>query len=331
MKAVDFLFEWADNTSWKNHIINSILEGKEKSAKDLYNEVNEIINQNKVVKIVIKESTRQDDSLKLEVAEIKYPQNINALHNESEFKLGKKLNVFYGENGTGKSSYAKVFRKLANNYYTNQKDLNILPNVFTSTKTKQEQTIQVTYSYNERITEETININENHIQLGQINVFDSGSITPLLNSNLTFSVLPQGFNYFNKVISVLDAIKAEVDAEITEKEKDKGTVFSDSSFKIIQEEIIKILSEVKNRSRLQKYLDENYPIPQDVDAQILALDEQIKEMGNSNPAATIKLLTSQKGKLSSIVSTIKNLSEKLSEENIKKVNKLVSEYMQKVE
>lgn len=261
---------------------------------------------------------------------IKNPQNISALHEESEFNLGKNLNVFYGENGTGKSSYAKVFRKLANNYYTNAKDLTILPNVYASVKGEKDQTIQVIYSCNDETSDpETININEKHPILSQMNVFDSASITPLLNSNLTFSVLPQGFSYFNKMIEILDLLRIDIDNIISEKEIEKNKIFSDSSFDFIKEEIQKVLINVK-KDEFKNYLDKNFTINDKIEEDISTLETEIKELENSNPAATIKLITSQKAKLVSIKNAIQKLSDKISDDNIEKINKLINDYQLKL-
>ena len=142
---MDFLIEWTENINWKTHLLNTILKNETIDINILTVEIIEILESNKVVTPIASLSP-QSEQTKLCINAINSPVNISALSTEAGCKLGNNLNVFYGENGSGKSSYVKIFRKLADNFCTNEKSLNIMPNVYSNTETPGAQNITVCYS-----------------------------------------------------------------------------------------------------------------------------------------------------------------------------------------
>ena len=305
--AIDFLIEWAENLNWKNHLLNTVLQNQNIDIEAITKEIIEIFTNNKTVNIITC-SSHESDQIRLYIKEIKTPVNINALCSEANCKLGKNLNVFYGENGSGKSSYVKVFRKLADNYYTTEKNLDILPNIYTTNGSSDNQTITVCYSCDD-ITScaECINLNVKHNDLSKINVFDSNSITPLLNTDLTFSVLPQGFKYFTQITDLMDSIKSKLQDMINEYRIKQSKIFEDSSFSLISEDILAITSTMQT-ANLERSLRMKYPLPDKVDIQIDDLDRKIKELQDTNSVALIKILNIQKTKLESIKNSFNILS-----------------------
>jgi len=165
------LIEWTENVNWKNHLLNTVLQNNSVHIDNITSEIIDIIINNKTVNLLTSKSqnTTQDQ---LFIKEIKSPLNINALCTEARCELGRNLNVFYGENGSGKSSYSKVFRRLADNFYTNEKNLKIMSNVYINDKILDEQTITIGYSSDgNKICTECVDINKKHSDLSKINVF----------------------------------------------------------------------------------------------------------------------------------------------------------------
>lgn len=328
--ATDFLIEWTENKNWKNHLLNTVLQNKEIEINAITNEIIDIILNNKTVNLCASQ-TQVAAQTQLYIKEIKTPVNINALCTETSCEFGKNLNVFYGENGTGKSSYVKIFRKLADNFYTNEKNLNIMSNIYTHKKTidktSEIQTMTVCYSCDgNESCEQCVDINVKHSDLSKINVFDSSSVNPLLNTDLTFSVLPKGFNYFSQLTVLVDNIKAKIQELVNNKQLEQNKIFIDSSFSIVTGDIANITSNVHNISKLDSFLETNYSLPEDVDIQIEHLDNNIKELQSSNPVDKIKILDTQKVKLESIKKSFKLLSGKVNSDNINAVNGFIEQY-----
>lgn len=330
-KALDFIIEWAENTSWKNHLINTVLMEEESSVTTLADEIAEIVNTKKTVPLRLCESA-SDGNLRLRIDRISNPQNINALYNESDFFLGHNLNVFYGENGSGKSSYVRVFRKLANHYITEakEKELSILPNVHTISGNA-DQKIYVSYTCNDETTEELIDIDQSHPLLCNINVFDMDSIVPLIENNLSFSVLPRDLMYFNDLTMMLDQLKAEFAKRANQKEIEQTSLFSDSQYKHISEEITNINSKVAAFKDIKTFLDLNYPISSNIEEDIANITGQIRQAENLNPVAVIKNLSLQKDKLTELKTSITGMSTKIETTKIKEINHLLDSYKKTIQ
>lgn len=328
--AIDFLIEWTENINWKNHLLNTVLQNKETEINAITTETIDIILNNKTVKLCASQSQARTQT-QLYIKEIKTPVNINALCSETGCEFGRNLNVFYGENGTGKSSYVKIFRKLADNFYTNEKNLNVMSNVYTPKKTTDKtlygQTITVSYSCNENEScDQCVDINIKHSDLSKINVFDSSSVNPLLNTDLTFSVLPQGFNYFSRLTDLIDNIKAKIQEILNSNQSEQNKIFIDSSFSIIAGDIANITSKVPNVSNLEAFLGTNYLLPKDVNIEVEGLDNKIKELQRTNSADKIKILSAQKTKLEGMRKSFNLLSSKVNLDNINAVNGFIKQY-----
>lgn len=206
-----------------------------------------------------------------------------------------------------------------------------MPNVYThkklNDKSIERQTITVCYSCDGNESDnQYVNINIKHSDLSKINVFDSSSVMLLLNADLTFSVLPYGFNYFLQLTDLVDNIKAKIQKLIDSTQLEQNKLFSDSSFSIIIEDIANITSKVNDVSKLKAFLEANYFLPEDIDIQIEGLDNDIKELQNTNLVDKIKILSAQKTKLDAIKKSFNILSSKINSDNINTLNGLIKQY-----
>lgn len=326
--AVDFLAEWASGEAWKIHVLNRIKMKDEIDPSQLLGEVLHLLKTKETVDVVRGIESDSSEKKKLILNELKSPKNINALSGDAQFSLGKNINVFYGENGSGKSSYVRMFRKLAEHYYTLEKDLTILPNVYGEEQSEDRlaQTVEVGYLLDENENNDLVDINEPHTVLSKINVFDSDSVLPLINNDLTFSILPKGFDKFQMVTVILDLLRKEVLTTIKAKEEKQNRIFLDSSFDFVREELNKITKEVKDSNNIKEFIDSNYPRSDAYEEVIEEIDIQIKDLESTNPKDKITILTAQRTKLRSIRDALKKLSVILNVENIQKINSLIKDY-----
>ncbi|MEK4871229.1 hypothetical protein [Niallia sp. FSL W8-1348] len=329
MPAFDYLIEWASNINWKRYVLNKVVEQSQEDIEFLKKEIIDIKENNKNVELKVQKSNPNHNDLNLLIKGLQNPRNINALSENSKFNLGSNLNVFYGENGTGKSSYVKVFRKLAKNYFTNEKTLVLHPNVYKKGNLDLVQSIDITYEINRNEKSEIVDINMSNSALKNINVFDSDSIIPLLNENLSFSILPQGFNFFQETIILLDKLKHSFEDEITEYKNKKGKIFNDSSLQVINDEI-KDIQENSTLESFTEYISKKYPQNKNYEIEITELNSQIKELTSLNIEDAKRLLKAQISKLDSINKTISLASTKLNEENLHKVNILIDQFLSKI-
>ncbi|MGG3662348.1 AAA family ATPase [Bacillus gobiensis] len=331
--ALYFLSEWAGEESWKIQVLNKVKTKSDIDSAQLLEEVLQLIKSKEMLDKVPDLEWEHLDKTVLVIDEINAPQNINALSSEVRFSLGKNLNVFYGENGSGKSSYVRMFRKLADNYFTSERDLTIIPNVYVKESIDKPmlQTVEATYTLGDKKKREIVEINQQHPALCKINVFDSESVLPLINSDLTFSILPKGFENFQIISDMLDTFRNELSKTIEAVKVKQENIFADSSYNFIREDLEKIFKEVAVFKEIKVYLDSNYPRSDSYEKVIQEIELQIKELESSNPKDKIKILSTQITKLVSIKDSIQKLSALLSQENLEKVNELIMEFEQKVQ
>lgn len=331
--ALYFLSEWAGEEAWRVHILNKVITKCSYESPQLLEDVLRIIKSKQKLEKVPERDGENIEEKMLVINEINAPRNINALSSDVRFSLGKNLNVFYGENGSGKSSYVRMFRKLADNYFTSEKDLSIIPNIYKEESIGEPflQTVEVTYALGEDLKSEVVDINLKHPELCKINVFDSESVIPLINSDLTFSILPKGFENFQIISDILDSLRNEISRAIESMIVKQDKLFLDSSYDFIRKELEDIFGEVKNFREIKGYLDSNYPPSSSYEEVIQEIDLQITELESSSPKDKIKILNTQKIKLLSIRESIQKLSGTLSKENLDKVNELITEFEQKVQ
>ncbi|MEL5899921.1 hypothetical protein AAGC94_17920 [Clostridium sporogenes] len=54
--AIEFLIEWTENKSWKNHLLNMVLQNKKVDIDVITTEIIDIISKNKVVTLGVSQS-----------------------------------------------------------------------------------------------------------------------------------------------------------------------------------------------------------------------------------------------------------------------------------
>ena len=110
--------------------------------------------------------------------------------------------------------------------------------------------------------------------------------------------------YFNDLTMILDQLKAEFAKRAKQKEIEQTSLFSDSQFKSIGEEITNITSKVAAFKDIKAFLDLNYPLSSNIEEDIAIITGQISQAENLNPVAVIKNLSLQKAKLAELRTSI---------------------------
>lgn len=139
------------------------------------------------------------------------PINICALYNEAKLQfLNNGLTVIYGANGSGKSSYSKILKKLC---WSRNSDIKLYKNVFTKETTQQ----QVDLNINIDGKTEKFHWAEGHSihpALKSINVFDSNCGEIYINKENTSEYKPIGIDVLEKLIDVLNRMNKSLEEEI---------------------------------------------------------------------------------------------------------------------
>lgn len=138
-------------------------------------------------------------------------KNVNAIPDGTSLPIGHEgLTIIYGENGTGKSGFARTLKKACN---AKDKNEPLLGNVYASTfKTPS----KVLFSIQENDAQEkAIEWTEGGKSetLSKISVFDSKCARILLDKRNEFQYKPYGTEIFEELVNTLRSIKAKIELE----------------------------------------------------------------------------------------------------------------------
>ncbi|WP_287125616.1 hypothetical protein [Desulfobacter sp.] len=162
--------------------------------------------------IVFSEITCGDEASKgkLQIKAIKGIENVNALAAYQSIEINPNLTIIYGGNGTGKSGYIR----LLNNAFTSRGDKQILPNVFKE-ETTGEPYCKFIFQSDDSHYELEFPKDKDNIAFTQFSVFDSHSVRVLLEQDNKLNFTPSGFEFFEKVLQLYEALSSILREEIT--------------------------------------------------------------------------------------------------------------------
>lgn len=142
---------------------------------------------------------------------IKSPINICSLHNEGDLQFANDgLTVVYGNNGSGKSSYSRILKKLC---WSRRPNMELKKNVFAPSSNQQ----QVDFLINENganINFRWIENSNTHSALTSINVFDTDCGDVYVNNENPTEYKPVGIDLLEKLIPVLGDISQKLQSQI---------------------------------------------------------------------------------------------------------------------
>lgn len=195
------------------------------------------------------------------IAEVK---NINAISSTKPIEFNPSgLTIIYGGNGSGKSGYVRILKKVCSCRDVPQK---ILPNIYSSDRTTKQEA-KIHFKSGETDSEFIWKgDNESQPELKSIQVFDSksGSVFVTEENNLAF--LPFGLGVFKTLAELCGEIKREIESKIAQGLAQIPRMGSD-----IQESKAGIwLSKLTHRTKQEEvdswvqFMDHNEQILQDV-------------------------------------------------------------------
>jgi energy-coupling factor transporter ATP-binding protein EcfA2 len=146
----------------------------------------------------------------LQLQLIKEIENVNALATGQSIPINPNMTIIYGGNGTGKSGYVR----LLNNAFSSRGDKQILPNVFSSTMTGEPACKFTFQSAAAAPYDIAYPLQKSNLEFSQYSVFDTHSIRVLCEQDNKLDFTPIGFEFFEKVLQLYDAVKTKLYAEI---------------------------------------------------------------------------------------------------------------------
>jgi energy-coupling factor transporter ATP-binding protein EcfA2 len=157
--------------------------------------------------------------VKITLKALKDLYNVNAIPDGSCLPFAHKgLTVIYGENGSGKSGYARVLKKACSARDTKEK---LLPNVFKK-GTQDPAHACIKYSINDGVDKEMLwqdgQREESNI-LSNICVFDSKCARIIVDENNEATYLPYGTTVFEEMVALFKELRQKLEIEKPKLEK----------------------------------------------------------------------------------------------------------------
>lgn len=137
-------------------------------------------------------------------------QNINALVENQSLEFSPDLTVIYGDNGSGKSGYARVLGCIG---FT-RGDREILPDIGKPYEPDSPQTVTVVSLYDGKSISTKHDINEATSKIPYIYVFDSTSVSAHIIDENTITFSPAGLQYLHSLAEVTDRVRGALENKL---------------------------------------------------------------------------------------------------------------------
>lgn len=152
---------------------------------------------------------------------IKEPINICALHSEGELEFSTNgLSIIYGGNGSGKSSYSRILKKVC---WSRNPGIELKKNVFSPSDSDQ----KVDFIIHNNGTDTNFQWSENlppHPDLNSIYVFDTDCGEIYVNKENPTEYKPIGIDLLERLIGLLNNVSQQVSTEIIGYNTQKPTL-----------------------------------------------------------------------------------------------------------
>jgi energy-coupling factor transporter ATP-binding protein EcfA2 len=152
---------------------------------------------------------------------IKNPINICALYNEAQLQFPEQgLTIVYGNNGSGKSSYSRILKKLC---WSRHSDITLKKNIFNRSASQQQVDIEISYNGSNTSFHWTENSPTTTL-LKSINVFDVDCAEIYLNRENATEYKPVGIDLLERLIPVMNSIAQVLNSEIGQYNTQKPAI-----------------------------------------------------------------------------------------------------------
>lgn len=256
----------------------------------------------------IPSANKSDNQIKIE--KIYSPHNINALYDKTSLQFALDgLTVIYGKNGSGKSSFSKILKKLC---WSRDKNVVLKKNVYKEDNSLQ--TVKIKFyeggNENEYVWFEDSPLDQ---RLNSVFVFDSKCADVYLNKENPAEYKPAGIDILERLALLFNKISQEIDNEVLHLNKVKFNLPS----KYNQTLIARWFQNIEN---LDKIAIENKLIITDEQKEVKNTLE--KSLKDSNIVETNKTLKHKKERYEKLQASLKVIEMLFTEDSIRKIREL---------
>lgn len=238
---------------------------------------------------------------------LKNPINICALHSQGNLKFSNSgLNVVYGNNGSGKSSYSRILNKLC---WSRNPSVELKKNVFNPISNQQQVELKIEYNNNNIDFTWTEN-SPSHPHLNSIFIFDNGCSDVYINRENPTEYKPIGIDVLEKLVSIVGELSQSLSLEVLPFNSQKPNLDNTLLSSISAQWFTNI--ENLGRTEIDTYIQFRQ-----VDAD--RKQELILLTTSQNPQQNIEVLNGKKNRLLNYIQQLSTIENLFNEENITEI------------
>ena len=227
-------------------------------------------------------------------------QGVAALKPTKPLEFTKGLNVVYGANGCGKSSYVKVLKKAENP----KDDINIFSNIFEKTNIPAKATLTFSCDGEDKTSNWSLKNDKNY----PIRIYDTKIAQRFLDKSTETIYEPKLLHVFTQLAEISEYISQEISSEYNTKTSNLKSVPNEIS----TSDLSKKYSELETLSLIEDF--EKCINFTEKDQNQLELIE--KAFNDSNPVQTKKKLSQQLEILSQLKNKVSSVYAQLDQSNV---------------
>lgn len=330
MSALDSIIKWAeeDLLDWQSDAVRRLLLQEELTPQDK-EEILRMIKERHDIKDPKNPAPKPQPlkkgdvsgapqtTVKITLKALKDLKDVNAIPDGSGLPFAHKgLTTIYGENGSGKSGYARVLKKACNARDTKEK---LLSNVYKKKSQVPAQAV-IKYSIDDGPDEEMKWKDGGKAEtnvLSNICVFDSKCARVIVDENNETTYLPYGADVFEEVVSLYKELQQTLDAQKPKPEKLQYADIPDST------KAGKFISDLSNETKDQDI--KNASRWTDDDGENLAkLKKQITKIEIDPPEKQAQRLRNLKSRITAMSDTIQKIDDAISEEKAQNIKQNIT-------
>jgi len=314
---------------WGRYLAEKILSGKTISDSDIETSYSYLLEQlglkpeNEKPEIEINYNAENSANHKLDLllTRLENIKGVNALAENQCIEFSENLTIIYGANGSGKSSYVRLLKKA----FLSKAPEDILPNIHVNGESKP---IDATFIFSSNTNPITLNYSTHQpsAEFQQFAVFDGKSAIKHLTNRNEFEFKPAGLSFFADYTEAVIRVEEKIESEI----KSKTSVNEFASY-FEGESEIKILIENLSTSTKTEDLSKHIPFSEQDKVEKQANQKQYGEffVASKQKESKIKELQNIKKLLEENKKKIEILNGSLSTDNIDRVKKVITDYIEK--
>lgn len=213
------LAEWANaNDEWVRMLVAEVIATGRPVGTSVVEKVYQLFRQEKALDErelpavpLLKIEARQDESAPpLSLTRLSDVRGVNALVAGAAIEPHEGLTVLYGENGTGKTGYSRIFKALANSRTADT----ILGHI--DADTSGPQSAQLEFKLGEDAQALTWTGELGVSPFTRMSIFDSPAVRTHVDEDLDYVYTPASLALFNDVTTAIHAVTVQIDAAISE-------------------------------------------------------------------------------------------------------------------